>query len=36
MHIAASVGTWTIAIFGTKYPMDRAELWKPWGPRVLL
>jgi len=33
MHIAASVGAWTIAVFGNRYPMDRWELWKPWDQR---
>jgi ADP-heptose:LPS heptosyltransferase len=35
-HIAASAGTWTIAVFGNRYPMDRWELWKPWGPRGIV
>ncbi|MGB7567269.1 MAG: glycosyltransferase family 9 protein [Chitinivibrionales bacterium] len=36
MHIAASAGTWTIAVFGNRYPMDRWELWKPWGPKGIV
>ena len=32
MHIAASTGTWTLAIFGSRYPLDRHEMWRPWGP----
>lgn len=36
MHIAASVGAWTIAVFGNRYPMDRWELWKPWGPKGIV
>jgi ADP-heptose:LPS heptosyltransferase len=33
LHIAASAGAWTIGIFGSRYPLDRHELWSPWGPR---
>jgi ADP-heptose:LPS heptosyltransferase len=33
MHIAASTGIWTIAVFGSRYPMDSLELWRPWGPK---
>ena len=36
MHIAASTGTWTIAIFGSRYPMDSMELWRPWGPKGIV
>ena len=35
-HLAASAGAWTIAIFGNRYPMDRWELWKPWGPKGIV
>jgi heptosyltransferase-2 len=33
MHVAASAGAWTIAVFGSRYPLDRHELWRPWGPK---
>ena len=35
-HLAASAGTWTVAVFGNRYPMDRWELWKPWGARGIV
>jgi ADP-heptose:LPS heptosyltransferase len=35
-HLAASAGAWTIAVFGNRYPMDRWELWKPWGPKGIV
>jgi len=36
MHIAASTGIWTIAIFGSRYPMDSLDLWKPWGKKGIV
>jgi ADP-heptose:LPS heptosyltransferase len=33
MHIAASAGAWTLAIFGSRYGLDRHELWRPYGPK---
>lgn len=33
LHVAASAGAWTIGVFGSRYPLDRRELWAPWGPR---
>jgi ADP-heptose:LPS heptosyltransferase len=33
MHIAASTGTRTLAIFGSRYGLDRHELWRPYGPK---
>lgn len=33
MHVAASAGAWTLAVFGSRYPLDRHELWRPWGPK---
>jgi ADP-heptose:LPS heptosyltransferase len=35
-HLSASAGAWTIAVFGNRYPMDRWELWKPWGPKGIV
>jgi ADP-heptose:LPS heptosyltransferase len=31
MHLAAATGIPTVAIFGNRYPMDREEMWRPWG-----
>jgi ADP-heptose:LPS heptosyltransferase len=36
MHVAASAGAWTVAIFGSRYPLDRHELWRPWGPKGIV
>ncbi len=36
MHVAASAGAWTIAVFGSRYPLDRHELWRPWGPKGIV
>jgi ADP-heptose:LPS heptosyltransferase len=36
MHIAASVGTWTIAIFGNQYVRDREELWRPFSDKGIV
>jgi ADP-heptose:LPS heptosyltransferase len=33
MHIAASTGIWTIALFGDRYKLDRLELWRPYSSR---
>lgn len=33
LHIAASAGAWTFGVFGSRYPLDRHELWAPWGER---
>lgn len=36
MHIAASAGAWTLAIFGSRYGLDRHELWRPYGPKGMV
>jgi ADP-heptose:LPS heptosyltransferase len=36
MHIAASTGIWTIAIFGNRYPLDHYKLWRPYSDKGIV
>jgi ADP-heptose:LPS heptosyltransferase len=36
MHIAASAGIWTIAIFGDRHMMARIEQWRPYAPKGIV
>lgn len=35
MHLAAAVGTPTIAIFGNIYPLDSYRRWRPWSEQAI-
>ncbi len=36
MHVAASTGCWTIAVFGNEYPLDHYSLWRPYGEKGIV